>query len=731
MRATHRQRRTLNYVLTAALLLGQMAGFMALPRTAEAALSADPNAEIVYIDDNSFIRVLDTQGDPLVQWVSPDNGWDNITLLDVQNDGDLEILALDVQGESNLRVTLFDPVLARGATDLNKVINGIPWDILWTTSFGGEGRYVVGGNFDPNIPGDELAIGFNNGNTGIVEIYNASSLDPSTQAPTGRDWKRHIRKEYPNIRYDAGFSGQVFNDGADELLLVDSEKGVSRLDIFLTDQDMASLDALKSDEDRYLTAAVGQMEEGGQEEFVTVRSVPRITRESLVTSYVNSSGDIKEVDDAAWAFAPRPDVVFLADIRDNDDMEIFSLREYPDGEEGARLLMRDEWGSDKKQNEDLIEWDLMDGGSKNEFRAGAGGDVDGDGKDEVILLRDDRIRIYRNPENGHESSSNFTDYRLKTDDSRDNLMVGDLDRNGFNTGPILVVSGNMIDAIVPAGTMSDEFTVSVSNVGAQGNVGINAIVPSGNSWVQVNPTFGTTPVTFRVRFNATSINPGNYNTTMTLKAAASNVQNDNYVVYLNLIVIPPVLEPSPPILSMYRLPCENDPCSDQEIADRSAPFTTTVRVDGSDDLAFRAALIDVPSEPTSNVATTSVAGLAGPITGGAIDDSGNIVLYDDLGNSRTLGTEFVTSAATLTTTMLVDPALTWVTSATVDSDIVPADISMVISPTVLTQEFQREYAVLVLVADTRAGTPAGNVKIVPVELANIGGLLWISFLGKE
>jgi hypothetical protein len=168
------------------------------------------------------------------------------------------------------------------------------------------------------------------------------------------------------------------------------------------------------------------------------------------------------------------------------------------------------------------------------------------------------------------------------------------------------------------------------------------------------------------------------------------------------------------------------------VADRSAPFTTTVRVNGSNDLAFRAALLDVPARPTNTIAAAaSVAGLTGPITGGEIDDNGNIVLYDDLGNSRTLGSEFVTSAAALTTTMLVDPALTWVTSATIDSDVVPADISMVISPTVLTQEFQREYAVLVLVADTRAGTPSSNVVLVPIELANIGNLLWITILGKE
>ncbi len=232
-------------------------------------------------------------------------------------------------------------------------------------------------------------------------------------------------------------------------------------------------------------------------------------------------------------------------------------------------------------------------------------------------------------------------------------------------------------------------------------------------------------------FDATALDPGVYNTTMTLRATQTNVQNDNFVVYLNLTVIPPKLEPNPPILSIFRLPCETDPCSDGELAERNAPFTTTVRINGSNELTFRAAIIGVPSAAEGTAAAATTAGLAGPITGGAIDDNDNIVLYDDLGNSRTLGSDLVSSAAALSTTLLIDPALTWITSATVDSNVIPADLSMVISPTILTEEFQREYAVLVLVADTRAGTPNSNVVLVPIQFANIGDLTWISLLQKE
>jgi hypothetical protein len=728
MRVTFRRRRLLSLIFSATLICGQFAGMMVTARTAKAALSADPNAEIVYIDDNDVIRVLDTQGSPLVQWFSPDAGWDQIVLVDVNDDTDMEILALDKINDSQLRVAVFDPVLARGSTDPSKQINGIPWDTLWTTTINGEGEYVVGGNFDPGIAGDELAVGFRRGNTSFVQIYNANSLDPSTQKPTGRDWKVHIEKQYPDFEYTYGTSGQLDGQGSDELILFDPESTITRMDIYRPDQDMLLTDNETSSNDRFKYGAVGQLIEDGNEELAAILTVSDAKRTSLRTYVMGNDGELEE--DALWAFAPQPDWIFLADIRGNGDKEVFFLRNYPVGSEGPRLIMRDDWGDDSKQNQDLIEWSLKEDGINNEFRGGAGGDVDGDGRDEVMLLREDRIRVYTRPENGSETDGNFDDYFVDTDNRRINLLAGDLDRIGSTSGPILLVSGNMIDAIVPAGVQSDEFTVSVNNVGSNGNVGINAFVPSGNSWAVVNPTFAQTPAVFRVRLDARNLKPGDYRTTMTLSANGADVQNNNYVVYLNLTVVPPVLEPVPPILSMFRYPCETDPCSAQEIAERNAPFTTTVRINGSADLTFRAALLGVPAEGDGSIASAT-GGLAGPITGGEVNENGDVIIYDDRGNSRNLSADFVHRAATLTTTLLIDPQLTWVTTATLDSNVVPADLTLGINPSILTEKFQREYAVLVLVADVRSGPPNGNVVLVPIQLANIGQLLWAGFVTNQ
>jgi hypothetical protein len=713
--------------LAATLVLAQVVGFFALPRPADAALSADPNAEIVYIDDRGVIRVLDTQGNPLVTWFSPDGGWDEIALADINDDGDMEILALDDYADqgNETRIAVFDPVIARGTTD-KEPIGGIPWDKLWEIRYGGQARWIVGGNFDPNIAGDEMGVGFSNGSEAWVQIWNANSLD-SNQKPTGRDWKRHIEKNFADRRYTYAASGQIDNEGADELVLIDSESGTTRLDIFRPDRDLERLGGRSTDSDKFNQAAVGQIRADDEEEIAAILTTDEGDRQALVVYEVTDDDEV-EVDES-WAFAPNPESLFLADITGNGDKEVFFTRKYTEDKEGPRLIMRDEWGNDSNRNEDLIEWNLMDGGSRNEFRGGAGGDVDGDGRDEVIIMRDDRIRVYRNPENGREGSSEFTDYRLNT--NRSSIVTGDLDRNGFNIvpeGPALFVDKNVVETTLPAGTISQEFTVDVANVGNAEPLQVNVVFGPNSSWARVNSTLGTTPFTFRFFFDATNLEPGMYETTATLTVNRTDVQNNNFIVYLRLTVVPPSLQPIPPVLSWFRA-CEASECTAQEREDRTKPFTSTVDIRGSSNLTFRAAIIGVPEEDNGSASVAS-AELASEIAGGEIDADGNMVLFDADGNRRVLGADWAGASAVRSTTVIVDPELTWISSATLDTINIPAELTIGVNPAHMTEDYQREYAVLVLVADTRAGTPAENVVVVPIQLANVGDLMWASFLRR-
>ena len=118
---------------------------------------------------------------------------------------------------------------------------------------------------------------------------------------------------------------------------------------------MLILDSETSSNDRFKMGAAGQIIKDGEEELAAILTVDRPTKASLRTYLLGNRGDLEE--DATWAFAPQPDRLFLADIRGNGDKEVFFLRNYPEGREGARLIMRDDWGDDQRRQ---YRFDRMD-----------------------------------------------------------------------------------------------------------------------------------------------------------------------------------------------------------------------------------------------------------------------------------------------------------------------------------------------------------------------------------
>lgn len=709
------RRRSLHYLLVT-VLLAQVVALAASIHTAQAATSADPAEEIVYVDSEGIIRVLDTQGDPLVQWFSPTGGWHWIALGDVNDDGDQEIVAAGRDGDW-VRVAVFDPVVASGATDPNKKINGIPWDILYEVRFPGQAQFIYAGDYDAGVPGDEIVIGYRDGvGTTYVDIWNANSLGPDGK-PTGRDWKPHIQKSFTNEKYEFVTSGQIIEGGTEEIILFDRTSVETRFDVFRPDQDFERVDGKRSDNDRFRMAAIGQIRAGGDEETAVAVSASRPDKASLIIYRTDDDDELSA--DKDFAFAPQPEHVFLADISGNGDQEVFFLRKYPERKEGPRLIMRDEWGSDRNRHPE-IELALMDEGSRNEFQIGAGGDVDGDGKDEVVIARDNRIRIFTRPDQNVTNSSSWVDYANISSD-RDNLVIGDLDAIGFTQGPVLTVDKTLIEASLSAGTISGEYIFTVSNIATPDPVTINALLPAGLGWATLNPATSTItagqPATFRVRFNATNLPPGRYSSTITL-TSPQPVTNQPLSIALDLTVIPPKLQPEPGGLSIYQVPCDLTDCSPAEEAERNGPITRTIRIGGSNDLVYQAAIVGMPDDVVS---AASEGGFQGEIKGGEIDEQGRMVLYDANGNTRVIGGE-VSAAAVHTNTWTIDANVDWIVSAYSDNNGVPSTLTLVLDPTKLEATNDVERAILVLVADTRAGSPPENVKLVQIEILRVNSV---------
>ena len=326
----------------------------------------------------------------------------------------------------------------------------------------------MGGDFDTGIPGDEFAIGYRDDNDRYyVEIWKANSLDTDGK-PTGRDWTMHVRKEYEE-HYREAAVGQLTDGGADELILIDDDSKLSKLDVYQVDADFKRLDGKNSDSNTYRQAAVGQIIKDGKEEVAMILSVDRASRESLLVYEMDSNNEMSTDSDWQWAFAPQPEYVFLGDISGNGDDEVFFLRKYPDGDVGPRLIMRDDWGDDRDDHP-KIELSLD---TDNGYQAGAAGDINGDGKDEIVIIRDNNLRIYTRPDYKVDDSAYIQNYNVST--NKKSLVLGDLDTNGFIEGPSFATDKSSITAAVATGTKSGSYSVLVTNRTTSEGITFNAL----------------------------------------------------------------------------------------------------------------------------------------------------------------------------------------------------------------------------------------------------------------
>ncbi len=139
---------------------------------------------------------------------------------------------------------------------------------------------------------------------------------------------------------------------------------------------------------------------------------------------------------------PPPDAVWFADITGNNDDEVVVLRRVP-AEVGTRphLFVRD-------NGNDVIRLGELRLDADNGYRTGTGGDFDGDGRDEIAIMRDSRIRIYTEPERSAEK----VDFDVSTNSAL--IRAGNLDANGLADASRFAASPGMISDALPTGAVS-------------------------------------------------------------------------------------------------------------------------------------------------------------------------------------------------------------------------------------------------------------------------------------
>ncbi len=397
----------------------------------------DPNDEIVFIDSFGVIRVLDVTvlGRRQIEWYSPENDFQQLAVGDVNNDGDYEIIAIR-GNNTNSKLVVYDPVINSATVGQDGQINGVPWKKLYEQPLGFAPTLLETGELDIATAGDEILYGIDMGNgSSRLVILKAANAE-------GTNWLAYRNILFRRVWDDVAV-GEIADGGPEELILSDDKYGDSLIAGYRLQDD--SLNAqnpfyVHSNSDKLWEGAViGQVYPGDYGEVVVIRDTsPEGPENAFIFQYypdeeVDKRLQDKEIDsetpnqelDDGFFFNPRPKVVFLADINGNGDEEIFFLRSTIGS--SIRLLMRNR-GDDAAGDNPLVIANIeqvLD--TDNGYRGAAGGDVDGDGKDEIVIIRNNRMRIYLEPD---KSMSIIRDDTIVTDSK--NIRIADLDANGFS-----------------------------------------------------------------------------------------------------------------------------------------------------------------------------------------------------------------------------------------------------------------------------------------------------------
>jgi hypothetical protein len=396
--------------------------------------------EIVYIDAGGFISVFDPnspEGLSPVVFRSPDGGWYDATVGDVNGDGDDEIIAIAENG----LLKIYDPVVNTTNITPDNQSGGIYWEQLFEFVLPGAPLLIDTGDLDGNPATLEMV---------VVHLESGSTTRTRVQvyfqpfpAEGGRIWLPLTDVTMRELWSDISV-GDLDGDGQAEIALVNEDLGTLSVLRREPNNVLTEFWTEESNSRPWQGAVIGNVEPNlPAAELVAVRRVAPPEAALVVRRYqaVNQFADV-----VLRSYLPAPRVTFLADINGDGEDEIFLLRDVPATDTRARLFISN-LGTDAFNFEARLD-------SDNGYRYGASGDTDGDGRDEIAVIRNSAISLFTQPE------TNTISRTLSANTNRRTLVMGNLDALGRDQ---LIASTRALTFSVPAGAVSASQTVTLSN----------------------------------------------------------------------------------------------------------------------------------------------------------------------------------------------------------------------------------------------------------------------------
>lgn len=501
----------------------------------------DLNEEIVYIDRAGFLRVLDfmegTVDAPRIEWYSPEGGYLDLALGDVNNDGDQEIIAIggDNGDGGPPRLLVYDPVVADPNAPVDGYINGIPWAKLYERSLPAIPLLVGAGELVTSTPGDEI-IYVTKAPDNDPDIYDHTQLTILRNASSpvdGRQWTPTVDQLGFNEKWSWLDVGDLDASEPDEIALVANQEGLLRVYRNIRD---APIFQRRNEDNQWRAAVIGNFRNRSEQDIFAIRGAKHGFPSFWVFQY--AGGNI--YDDYAEWLNPSPETIFLADVENSGGDEVFMLRSVPAGQPQPRLISRDE------QGQTIIE-DLLD--QDNGYQAGAGGNVDSDPGDEVVIMRDTAIRIYTDPRVGNA----FAQFSVSTNSRA--IQIGDLDATGIPPAPRFAAEPTLAFVSLPPNATGDAQPIVLRNQTTNDPLPFEMRLDGDPSWVSVTASSSRTPAILTVHFNSAGLIPGIYRTTLFITSSNALVANQPFPIEVTLEVTPGLQVLPKQVTFIYDAPC--------------------------------------------------------------------------------------------------------------------------------------------------------------------------------
>ncbi len=457
-----------------------------------------PDDEIVLLTADGRVTVVDPHvatGYRPVSFTSSSTGWEQIALGDVNGDGDEEIVALKA-GE--LRV--FDPV-PRGTPASWHMA---PPEGHWT--------HVALGDVDGDGQAEIIA-------THTREATEAPArvlvLDPNKTATSFRQ----VFARTLEVPVKLLASGDVDGDGWDDGVVL----GDIRALFYVFSGGMWDTLVYYFEIKPWKAVAVGQVDANSRQEEIATSRQPPSGWDSYILFRWIGGGRVLPVDQVPYF--PTIDDIAAVDMNGDGDDELLFIRS---DDSAVPLIVRNPAGYVLPR--DIQIW------CGPGWRRIEGGDLDGNGWGEIVILKERAYRIYTSPELNDDFETHLGNFRL-------GLAVGNLDGSGIPDKPILRLSANGVSFRYEAYIPPPAQAITVENAGAGGSITWTARVVGDTAWLHVSPTTGHTPGRLVVSVRPEHLPTGTY--TGTVEVSAPGALESPQQVDVSLTVVQPRLDVQP------------------------------------------------------------------------------------------------------------------------------------------------------------------------------------------